>query len=706
MLKLLLYFCTEITQCRGIHFNNNNNPINLMNKFLLFSALLSAGLTMTAATDNKVDVTVGDWVFAGERFDEGVSISEITTTGSNGAVDFSTATFSNTDGENKIFNIRPRVFRGCTALTSITLPASLESFMPMAADEFFSTDLVGDGTNRFKTLEKAFGNADFELNATVTFNSWAEAADKTSFLTTKWGCCILATGTDPGLVSYPNGFQLYLQNPNFDGKDGSLLIKVNNTEKIIPNTVDLINTCNGKFSIKIVYNHAAKTLSVWVDDATEAVTFNDITIGTVSALSTNINSNVHMVAAITEPKDVSTAEVENPFRGCVNLMNFYVETGNTIFTVGPNGALRKNGEVKAYPYGRLFDKYLRFNVTDENGNGTGVYLNSGVSCNAAGQQLTGIKPIPDGGRQFIFGQGKTGSSLFMFKYFPETPNLSISIEDINASYGDTSMWGAGKGNQPAQINWESTGNRDWSAQIGMSVVPGRAYVTFYITTTNSNGTYYVTYSEKGAILTADKEKATEFAIEFAEFIEVPLTDGYATACLPVAVTAQLNDGQHISDNVVVSDNKVVLKPMTGNSIAARTPIIISSENDQTTPEVVTFKIADANTPAPAAEGEASSLLKGYSLPCTALTATDSYGISGTNFVQTTKTGACSVIIAKPADATWAETLTIDASETTGIKEVESAAAAKPAAIYDLQGRRVSNASNGIFIINGVKTLVK
>ncbi len=684
-----------------------------MNKFLLFSALLSAGLTMTAATDNKVDVTVGDWVFAGERFDEGVSISEITTIGTTteGAVDFTKATFSNTDGENKIFNIRPRVFRGCTALTSITLPATLESFMPMAADEFFSTDITGTGANKSTTLEKQFGNADFELNLTVTFTDWATTDNKSSFFPNQWGSALLTTGTQAvgNNDSYPGGFQIYLNTPT--NNSGQLQIKYGSSTAgtIISNTENLIGKCGGTIKIKLSYKNDAHTLSISVSGATEDITtqsFEDVTINTVSALSTNINTNVRMVAAVTEPSDVSTAEVENPFRGCVNLMNFYVEEGNTIFGVGPNGALRKNGEVKAYPYGRLFNKYLRFNVTDENGAGTGVYLNSGVSCNAAGQQLTGIEPIPDGGRQFIFGQGKTGSSLFMFKYFPETPNLSISIEDINASYGGTSMWGAGKGNRPTQINWESTGNRDWSAQIGMSVVPGRELVTFYITTTNSNGTYYVTYSENGAILTANQNEATEFAIEFSEFIEVPLTAGYATACLPVAVTAQLKDGQHISDNVVISDNKVVLKPMTGNSIAARTPIIISSENDQTTPEVVTFKIADANTPAPAAEGETSSLLKGYSLPCTALTAADCYGISGTDFVQTTSTGACSVIIAKPADATWAETLTIDASETTGIKEVESAAAAKANAIYDLQGRRVSNASKGIFIINGVKTLVK
>ncbi len=681
-----------------------------MNKFLLLSALLSAGLTMTAATDTKVDVTVGDWKFAAERFDKGVSISEITNTGSNGDVDFTTATFSNENGENKIFNIRPRVFRGCTALTDITLPASLESFMPMAADEFFNTDLTGNGTAQSAKLEpseehpdrKPFGNADFELNTTVTFVNWANTADKTSFLTTQWGCCILATGTNPGAVSYPNGFQIYLQNPNFDGKDGSLLIKVGAIEKIIPNTANLINTCNGQFSFKIVYNHDEKTLSVWVNDATEATTFDNITIGTVSALSTNINTGVTMVAAVTEPTDVSTAEVDNPFRGCVNLMNFYVEEGNTIFGVGPNGALRKNGEVKAYPYCRLFDKYLRFNVTDENGAGTGVYLNSGVSCDANGVQLI------NGTRQIKLAEGKTGGSLFAFRYYPgATVGPEICMQGINASYGEYNMWAGGKGGQNDNFDVVAKDGRQWAGLIGMSVVPGRELVTFYITTTNSNGTYYVTTNANNmAILTADKDKATEFAIEFAEFIEVPLTAGYATACLPVAVTAQLKDGQHISDNVVISDNKVVLKPMTGNSIAARTPIIISSENDQTTPEVVTFKIADANTPAPAAEGETSSLLKGYSLPCSALTAADCYGISGTDFVQTTSTGACSVIIAKPADATWAETLTIDASETTGIKEVESAAAAKANAIYDLQGRRVSNASKGIFIINGVKTLVK
>lgn len=675
-----------------------------MKKTLLLSTLLCAGLSAFGQTDTKVDVTVGDWKFAAERFDKGVSISEITTTGSNGDVDFTTATFSNgTAEENKIFNIRPRVFRDCTALTSIKFPATLESFMPMAADEFFSTDLNGDGTNKYRDLTKSFGNADFELNATVTFDNWADAENKTSFLG-EWGSAILATGNNSVANIFPSGFQLYLQNPAKEGKNGSLLIKYNsNKETVINNTADLINTCNGQFSVKVIYSNTGHTLSVYMNDATEPQIISDVTIGTVTQLSTNINTGVHMLAAITEPTDVSNAEVDNPFRGCVSLTDFYVEEGNTIFGVGPNGALRKNGEVKAYPYGRLFDKLVRFNVTDANGKATGTYVNSGVSCNAEGVQLTGNGDV----RQLKLAEGKTGGSLFAFHYFANSTTAegpTICMQGINASYGGTNMWAGGKGNA---FSWDVVSNRAWSGQIGMSVVPGRELVTFYITTTNSRGTYYVTVDNNNmAILTDKKEDATEFAIEFAQFIEVPLTAGYATACMPVAVTAQLKDGQHISDNVEVINNKVVLKPMTGNSIAARTPVIISSENDQTTPEVVTFKIADTNAPAPAAEGETSSLLKGYSLPCSVLTAADSYGISGTDFVQTTSTPAGSVIIVKPADATWDATLAIDASETVGIKEVESAAAAKANAIYDLQGRRVSNASKGIFIINGVKTLVK
>lgn len=679
-----------------------------MKKTLLLSTLLCAGLSAFGQTDTKVDVTVGDWKFAAERFDKGVSISEITTIGTTGDVDFTTATFSNgTAEENKIFNIRPRVFRDCTALTSIKFPATLESFMPMAADEFFSTDIDGTGTNNSTTLEKQFGNADFELNLTVTFADWATTDNKSSFFPNQWGSALLTTGTQAvgNNDSYPGGFQIYLNTPT--NNSGQLQIKYgpSTAGTIISNTENLIGKCGGTIKIRLIYKNDAHTLSISVSGATEDITsqsFENVTINTVSALSTNINTNVHMVAAVTEPTDVSTLEVDNPFRGCVSLTDFYVEEGNTIFGVGPNGALRKNGEVKAYPYGRLFDKLVRFNVTDANGIATGIYVNSGVSCNAEGVQLIGNGDV----RQLKLAEGKTGGSLFAFHYFANSTTAegpTICMQGINASYGGTNMWAGGKGNA---FSWDVVSNRAWSGQIGMSVVPGRELVTFYITTTNSRGTYYVTVDNNNmAILTDKKEDATEFAIEFAQFIEVPLTAGYATACMPVAVTAELKDGQHISDNVEVINNKVVLKPMTGNSIAARTPVIISSENDQTTPEVVTFKIADTNAPAPVAEGETSSLLKGYSLPCSTLTA-DSYGISGTDFVQTTSTPAGSVIIVKPADATWDATLAIDASETVGIKEVESAAAAKANAIYDLQGRRVSNASKGIFIINGVKTLVK
>ncbi len=45
-------------------------------------------------------------------------------------------------------------------------------------------------------------------------------------------------------------------------------------------------------------------------------------------------------------------------------------------------------------------------------------------------------------------------------------------------------------------------------------------------------------------------------------------------------------------------------------------------------------------------------------------------------------------------------------DTTGIREVNAAEKTGATVIYDLQGRRVSKASKGVYIINGVKTLVK
>jgi hypothetical protein len=53
-----------------------------------------------------------------------------------------------------------------------------------------------------------------------------------------------------------------------------------------------------------------------------------------------------------------------------------------------------------------------------------------------------------------------------------------------------------------------------------------------------------------------------------------------------------------------------------------------------------------------------------------------------------------------------QTIVVTLSETTSISEVEQAAPAAPAAIYDLQGRRVERTSRGLYIVNGRKTLVK
>lgn len=662
-----------------------------MKKISLLFAMFAAGVTMSAQTDNKVDVTIGDWTFAAERnIDKGISISEITTVGTSGNVDFTKAAFSNTDGENKIFNIRPRVFRNCDALTSITLPASLVSFMPIEV-ESFSADIEGNGSNQSAALTHPLGNADFELTATVTFADWSSTDNKSALLG-EWGSAILATGDNPVADQYDDGLQLYLQNPSMSDRDGSLVIKYNgDMQTTIDGTANLINTCGGRFSVKIDYDYEARTLSVYMNGAAEPRVISDVTIGTVSRLSTNINKGVSLAAYITEPADASGLEVDNPFSGCDRLTDFEIAEGNTTFSVGSDGALRKNGEVMAYPYGRLFGRLVRFNVADENGTGTGAYITSNVHANADGTQDTGAE---DGTRQFIVTNGKTGASLFEFVFFPDdTDNRKVSILDVNASYGGTEMWAGGKADN--QNRWESTANRIWSGRnINMAVTPDRELVTFHI----SVGDYFVTINQdNGAELTIDKSEATEFAIEFAEDIDVAMTNGYATACLPVAVTAPEVEGLHVCD-AEVSDGQVILKSLA-KSIAARTPVIFYSEANASK---VTLSI-DQTATAAAAANNGTSVLKGFTCPCDELTAADSYGYDGTatNFGQTTSTPSNSAILARPADASWPETLPIATGVSTGISRVESSEP-RPAVIYDLQGRRVMRPARGIYIINGTK----
>jgi len=93
-----------------------------------------------------------------------------------------------------------------------------------------------------------------------------------------------------------------------------------------------------------------------------------------------------------------------------------------------------------------------------------------------------------------------------------------------------------------------------------------------------------------------------------------------------------------------------------------------------------------------------------------------YASDGTAVFRPIKSGvvvpAGKVYMKKPDNSggsSSAKIITIDPNETTAIKEITEsgdAVTTKPTVIYDLQGRRVTSPTHGVYIINGKKIYVK
>lgn len=689
----------------------------------LYSAMAAMLMGVTALAQQepaKTTVTAdGGWVFNAEILNDGVSISDIQTVGS-GVCDLSTAVISPAT-DKKIFNIRPRTFREQTALTGIKFPASLRSFFPLEAAVFFTTDIDGadsstlnggipNGENRYRSGLTEVGGSAFDINITVTFNGWDDIqadARRTKFLS-YWGNALLtatAQNSDDGRefnatptknwIHDNNMWQVYL------ASGGELKFVCNKGEVVLVQNV--FSTCTGKLTINLNYDPAntAASLSYTVNNGAQEFKGSQagVVINAFSALATNVRSDVHLTADVSEPEGAATAEVDNPFRGCVNLQYFEVEEGNPLFTVGPNGALRKKDDstglqlVKAYPYGKLFNKYVRFFACDENGQATAACITSNITVNADNSAT---------GRNIGAGLGKSANSLFMFVHGDST---EAYIKDINAAaIADGPFWLGSKG---ASANLECVANNiknPYAGKYGMSVVPGRELVTFNMTV--ADRAWYLQIVKNGDTyntqFTKDRAQATEFHVEFATEIDVPVSAGYASACLPVAVNH--GDDAILATVASVTNNEVKLSELKG-TIAPNVPFIIKAAN--TSAETVTLTIADETTPATlAGEAAAPSFLKGYTCAVTAgLTQTDTYALSGDSFTQTSTMGSNAAFIAKPADVNWDSALTINSEVSTAITEIETSAPATRA-IFDLQGRRLAEPVRGINIINGRKILVR
>ena len=184
------------------------------------------------------------------------------------------------------------------------------------------------------------------------------------------------------------------------------------------------------------------------------------------------------------------------------------------------------------------------------------------------------------------------------------------------------------------------------------------------------------------------EPVDEFALTINE---------YAAVCMPFAMTLPEGVTAHTAGAPQTAEG-VEFVPLTecGTSIiAANTPVILTAENG-------TYYIGVGGE---AEAIEAENQLKGV-LKSTSVSGSNVYTLQNGEFTKrTSSSGSITANTAYYTADSSASTLAIKKGESTGIEEVKGENA-KVKGIYDLQGRKVAKPSNGIYIIDGQKVLVK
>ncbi len=243
--------------------------------------------------------------------------------------------------------------------------------------------------------------------------------------------------------------------------------------------------------------------------------------------------------------------------------------------------------------------------------------------------------------------------------------------------------------------WTDANNHQYEVDRGEGSVAG-------------DSRYYWTIEEltPGSYLplpVADGETAISFYLPCALKVRTDRMTGY---------TLEMNVGE-TEDHQPVSE---VVKTSTEEAMAANTVHYAELATNATISDGSVFLQIDSYPEAVAQNGESAITGKFYTFTKQAdksyfhaITTADSDKFFSLNNDATTVKGFTGYIeMAAPSDHAKANgyKLVTEKTPTTGIEEIVAGGENGAKVIYDLQGRRVANASKGIFIINGVKTLVK
>lgn len=209
----------------------------------------------------------------------------------------------------------------------------------------------------------------------------------------------------------------------------------------------------------------------------------------------------------------------------------------------------------------------------------------------------------------------------------------------------------------------------------------------------------------GVIVGWDNGTSSQWHLQIINCITINLSLDYngghiGTGYFPFPVKAtQAASLYYIYESTHKDTNAPVMSYTAVETVPANTAFVVMSENN-----TVTLQIDYEGF---SAQADINNMLTG-SLRAATAEAGD-YTFNGTDFVKSEEAPAIASNSAWiPASAVKnpeTESFALVSPETTGIYEVGVQAPAVNA-IFDLQGRRVINPSKGIYIINGVKTLIK
>lgn len=271
-------------------------------------------------------VAFGNWQFKYEEGEKGIRLTEVIS--GEGPLSIP----ESYDG-TPVCELGHGLFAGNTALTSISLPASLDN--AGNDDTVFSSSFQGNGTQ--DELLPLGASLSGRSPWTLRFDA---RTDGSTFNT--WGSCLLASGTTALADNYAGNFQFYLK------ADGSLSVKYNgsNEAHIFTNTQN-----SPTFSVEMDYDGkgGAVVTTTNASGKRETATLSAAALDDIATFTTALPAGISLPSITLQDRAIDTA----PFRGCSALQAIQAAEGSAAYKSIDGVLYTASGQtLLAYPEGR------------------------------------------------------------------------------------------------------------------------------------------------------------------------------------------------------------------------------------------------------------------------------------------------------------------------------------------------------------------